>query len=142
MRGAETKVWPGGEHPFRLGIGELRALEQRCDAGCAVVLMRLLGTSWKIDDVLSPLRLGLIGGGMAAPEAQRTLDSALEVASLYALAVYAADVLRCFIMWDGDDQPGEEVAGTATSPTRSQTDEPDGQPIMEQEPFSASAQPS
>jgi exonuclease SbcC len=29
MRDAETFVWPGGEHAFRLGIGELRAIEQR-----------------------------------------------------------------------------------------------------------------
>ena len=64
MRGAEEIVWAGGEHAFRLGIGELRAIEQKCDAGCAVVLMRLLSSAWKIDDVVQPIRLGLIGAGM------------------------------------------------------------------------------
>lgn len=128
MRAAETIVWPGGEHPFRLGIGELRALEQRCDAGCVVVLMRLLGQTWKIDDVLSPIRLGLVGGGMDERAAQKAIDDALAVVSPYALSVAAADVLRRFIMWEGDDQPGEADAGAETTTTiRSRTDEPDGQ---------------
>ncbi|MBX4992288.1 hypothetical protein ABID08_000719 [Rhizobium binae] len=108
MRGSESIVWPGGEHSFRLGIGELRAIEQRSDAGCAVVLMRLLGQQWKIDDVIQPIRLGLIGGGMPEREAQTALDKALDVASLYSLAVTAADILRRFIMWETDDQPGGE----------------------------------
>ncbi|MBB4192798.1 gene transfer agent family protein [Rhizobium aethiopicum] len=108
MRGAEQIVWPGGEHSFRLGIGELRAIEQRSDAGCAVVLMRLLSSQFKIDDVIQPIRLGLIGGGMQERDAQKVLDSALDIASPYALAVPAADILRRFIMWETDDQPSGE----------------------------------
>lgn len=118
MRGAEEIVWPGGEHSFRLGIGELRAIEQRSDAGCAVVMMRLLGQQWKIDDVVGPIRLGLVGGGMDERQAQKVLDAALDIASPYALAVTAADIIRRFIMWEtddqpGGDQPGEQQAGTA-----------------------------
>lgn len=111
MRGSEEIVWPGGEHPFRLGIGELRAIEQRSDAGSAVVMMRLLTGQWKIDDVVAPLRLGLVGGGMSEKDASILVDAVLkETASPYTLAVTAADVIRRFIMWDGDDQPGEPVA--------------------------------
>lgn len=134
MRPAETIVWPGGEHSFRLAVGEMRALEQRCDAGVVVILMRLLGQSWKIDDVVQVLRLGLIGGGMAEKEAQTTIDKALDTASLMALSVPAADVLRRFVMWEGDDQPGEAHAGKAKSPTRSKTEKPDGQATTAQEP--------
>jgi hypothetical protein len=115
MRGAEEIVWPAGENSFRLGIGELRAIEQKCEAGCAVVLMRLLSTQWKIDDVIAPLRLGLIGGGMSEREAQKTIDAALDVASPYALAIPAAEVLRRFIMWETPDQPGEPEAGIAAA---------------------------
>jgi hypothetical protein len=133
MRPAEPIVWPGGEHDFRLGIGELRALEQRSDAGCAVILMRLLGAAWKIDDVIGPIRLGLIGGGMASSDAQKVVDAVLEEVSPYALAVTAADVLRRFIMWGGDDPSGEAGAGAGNqTQTRSRTDEPDGQAITEQ----------
>lgn len=131
MREAITKVWPGGEHAFRLGIGELRAIEQRSDAGCAVVMMRLMSSAWKIDDVIAPIRLGLVGGGMTEKEAQRLVDMVLaDKASLYALAIPAADILREFIMWDGDDQPGEASAGTATVEPRSTTAEPDGPATM------------
>lgn len=119
MRGSEEIVWPSGEHAFRLGIGELRAIEQKSDAGCAVIMMRLLSTAWKIDDVIQPIRLGLIGAGMAERDAQRTLETAMDTASPYALAVTAADILRRFIMWEtadqpGGDSPGEHPAGEAS----------------------------
>lgn len=126
MRDAETIVWPGGEHAFQLGIGELRAIEQRSDAGCAVVMIRLLSSAWKIDDVIAPIRLGLVGGGMKEEAAQAAIDAALEIASPYTLAVTAAEIIRRFIMWDGEDQPGEAPAGTATAAPRSPTDGPDG----------------
>lgn len=135
MRGTETILWPGGEHDFRLGIGELRAIEQRCDAGCAVVMMRLLGQQWKIDDVVQPIRLGLIAAGMRDHEAQKALDSAMDIASPYALAITAAEVLRRFIMWETDDAPGEPRAGAdSLNQTRSPTGELDGPAITGPEP--------
>ncbi|MGN6307319.1 MAG: gene transfer agent family protein [Mesorhizobium sp.] len=135
MRAAFTKVWPGGEHAFRLGIGELRAIEQRSDAGCAVVMMRLMSSTWKIDDVIAPIRLGLVGAGMAEKDAQRLVDTVLaDKASLYALAIPAADILREFIMWDGEDQPGEAPAGTVKTEPRYPMDEPDGQATTEPAP--------
>lgn len=110
MRAAEPITWAGGEHDFRLGIGELRAIEQRCDAGCAVVFGRLLGSQWKIDDVLSPIRLGLIGGGMDEAAARRMVDRVLETASPWTLAITSASIMQKFIMWENPDQPGETVA--------------------------------
>jgi hypothetical protein len=115
MRVAEEIVWPGGEHPFRLGIGELRAIEQRSDAGCAVVFGRLLGMQWKIDDVMNPIRLGLIGGGMQEKDAQRLVEKVLDTASPWELAVTAATIMKKFIMWENTDQPGEGVAEEATA---------------------------
>lgn len=119
MRNAEEITWAGGATNFRLGIGELRAIEQKCNAGCAVVLMRLLSTQWHIDDVIAPIRLGLIGNGMAERDAQKAIDAALDVASPYALAVTSAEILRRFIMWEtadqpGGNQPGEPEAGAAS----------------------------
>lgn len=119
MRPSEEIVWPGGEHAFRLDIGGLRAIEQKCDAGCFVVMMRLLSSQCKIDDVLAPIRIGLIGGGMSEKDAQRTLDNVLsETASPYALTVTAATILQRFLMWEGEDQPGEAKAGTETAEPR------------------------
>ncbi|MDX0572181.1 gene transfer agent family protein [Sinorhizobium medicae] len=136
MRGSETIVWQGGEHNFRLGIGELRAIEQRSEAGVAVVLMRLLANQWKIDDVVTPIRLGLIGAGMAEAEAKRVLETALGLASPYALAVTSAEVLRRFIMWETDDVPGENQAGEESQiQTRSPMGEQNGRATTVQEPF-------
>lgn len=118
MRQSEEIVWPGGLHQFRLGIGELRAIEQRCDAGCFVVMMRLLSSQCKLDDVISPIKLGLVGGGMSEKDAQKTVDHVLaDVASPYTLTVTAAEILRRFLMWDGEDKPesGEAEAGKATA---------------------------
>lgn len=114
MRASEIIVWAGGEHSFRLGIGELRAIEQRSNAGCSIVLARLLNSSWYIDDVFGPIRLGLIGGGMPQNEAQKMVDKVAADQSPYALAVTAADVLRRFIVWEDADQPGEPQAEAET----------------------------
>ncbi len=139
MRHGEVIVWAGGEHSFRLGIGELRAIEQRSDAGVSVVLVRLLSGTWKVDDVINPIRLGLIGAGLSEPEAKKLVDAATESVNLYALAVTAAEVLRRFVMWEGEDQPGEAPAGQAeTTSPRSPTVAPDGQPTTEPVPSSAS----
>jgi hypothetical protein len=72
------------ERKFRLGLGELRAIQERCDAGPGELAQRLapivraiaakltptqmmaaglMGT-WRIDDVREPILQGLIGGGM------------------------------------------------------------------------------
>lgn len=127
MRPARSFVWPAGEHDFCLGIGELRALEQRSDAWCFVILTRLLTSQWKIDDVLQPLRLGLIGAGMEEREAQKTIDRALEVASPYSLAVPSASILHSFLMWDEEaDQPGELTAGVEKAAHHSPTGKQDG----------------
>lgn len=125
MRAAETLQWPGGEHPFRLDIGALRTIERLGEAGCSVVLMRLIGGTWKADDVIAVLRLGLVGGGMDEKQAAVTIERALNGASLYALAVPAAEVMRRALMWE-DDQPGEALAGEGQTRTRFPTDEPAG----------------
>jgi len=128
MRHVETLVWPGGEHGFLLGIGQLRAIEQRSDAGVAVVMMRLLGQQWKVDDVVNTIRLGLIGGGLPEKDAQQAIDTALETANLYTLAITAAEILRRFIMWESDDRPGETAAEEEVTSHPSATDAPAGQP--------------
>ena len=107
MRQGKEIVWPGGEHTFMLNIGELRALEQKTNAGAFVTMTRLLTSQWHIDDVIATIRLGLMGGGMTDAESKKTLDKALDLASPYKLAITAAEILNHSIMWDEDDAPGE-----------------------------------
>jgi hypothetical protein len=124
-------VWPAGEHEFCLRIGELRAIEQRCDAGIAQILIRLMGSTFKIDDVWEVLRLGLMGGGMSEREAVKTIESCFPHANFFGLATTAAKVLIAFTSWPmgaAEDEPGETPAAgtTGPSPSRSEMVEPDG----------------
>lgn len=59
-----------GKYRFRLAIKQLRELQELCgDVGPAVIAYRLQAGQWKVDDVVQPIRLGLIGAGMAADKA-------------------------------------------------------------------------
>lgn len=115
-RGADIDLDFGGEErTFRLGIGQWRKVQERCDAGPAELLARLspvftakragltveqimthglLGT-WRVDDVREPILQGLLGANMALPEAtkivrewvdERPLLEAVEIAYMVVLA--------------------------------------------------------
>ena len=69
--GSITLVWGDGEHRFRLAIGQLRELQEKCDAGPAEIANRLADGRWRVNDVRETIRLGLIGGGTAPADAHR-----------------------------------------------------------------------
>lgn len=62
--GKITLNWGDGEHIFRLRIGELIELQEKCDAGPAFILERLATSRWKVQDIRETIRLGLVGGGL------------------------------------------------------------------------------
>lgn len=107
-RHTEALIWPMGEHSFFLNIGELRALEQSCDAGVAIILTRLISGGFKVNDVHSTIRLGLQGAGMSEREASKLVARAFDEANYYTLAVTAGEVLRRSIMWDDAETPTGE----------------------------------
>lgn len=107
----QTLVWEGGEHPFRLGIGELRALQQACDAGPLWIWGRLVGNQWMVDDVLQTVRLGLIGGGMPEKEARQLVDRHINPdAGFYRHVLLATSILANAVFGDADDRVGEDEA--------------------------------
>lgn len=120
---AMTEVWAGGEHAFRLGIGEIRALQKACEAGPMMVLARLMSSQWLIDDVLETLRLALVGGGMDAAKAKPLVLKAAEETSLLKLALLAAKILNAYVVEDPHDAIDLKEDGDASGelPTR-----PDG----------------
>ena len=69
--GSITLEWAGGEHLFRLGWGELRSILEACDAGPFAILERLGNGAWRLDDISSVIRFGLIGGGTPPVEAAK-----------------------------------------------------------------------
>lgn len=80
-----TKEWPLGDgiYPFRLAIGEIRELQEKCNSICPftnvvnysgfpLAIYKRLQSEWSVNDVTETIRLGLIGGGMK-PHAATTL---------------------------------------------------------------------
>lgn len=104
-------VWSGGEHPFLLGIGELRALQAKCDAGPMWIMTRLLSGQWMVDDVVETIRLGLIGGGMDQKEARKLVGLHVGDGAYQRNVATAAAILQVSIMGDEDDPVGEPQAG-------------------------------
>jgi hypothetical protein len=111
-------TWQGGEHEFALPIGQLRALQDRCDAGPAHVLGRLASGQWRVDDVTETIRLALMGGGLERSEAVRLVKLHVEEKPLAQSVTLASAVLMAALYGPEDDSLGETTAGAAQSPSR------------------------
>lgn len=105
--------WIGGEHEFALNIGELRALQNNCNAGPEQIAMRLIGGEWLVDDIIEIIRLGLIGGGMESKTAGPMVTGLIDRHPLMMLKADALKVLTDALMADEDDSLGE-TAGEAS----------------------------
>lgn len=142
------------EHVFRLGIEQLRRIQERCDAGPPELLMRLapivraiqaklsfsqmlaagvMGT-WRIDDVREVLVQGLIGGGMGATEAGALVRSEFDEKLSFGHAPLAFVILQAAYS-DVEDEPilGEPKAARKT---------PTGKPSRRSPKARSASQPS
>lgn len=131
----QTLVWKGGEHPFWLRIGELRALQQHCDAGPFWVYGRLISGQWRVEDVRETLRLGLIGGGMSEKDAGKLVDQSLEDHALYAHVLPAVEIIKAAIFGDDpDDDVGEATPQgmnqAENNPLAAKSDSPTSTPVV------------
>lgn len=101
------RTWEGGEHSFALPLGRLRALQDNCDAGPEEVFNRLRLGLWKVDDVIEPIRLGLIGAGMDDGKAGPLVARIADQGNLAALKMTAIAVLAHALFAPEDDPVGE-----------------------------------
>jgi len=109
--------WIGGEHRFLLRLGELRALQKNCNAGPEEVLTRIRFGSWRIDDVIEPIRLGLIGSGeMTASEAGPFVTGLVEKHPKALFKLTAGEILVASLFGEdeGEDDAGKPGAGEAS----------------------------
>ena len=112
-------TWVGGTHEFCLPLGQLRELQQNCDAGPEEVWARLRGGTWRVNDAIEPLRLGLIGAGMSKGDARDLLmplidQHALMEFKLAAQTVMVHALLRPEPADTEEDAPGKTEAGETT----------------------------
>jgi len=107
--------WPGGEHPFRLGLAELETIQQKTDCGPEYLLHRINAGQWHVGDLMEVLRNGLIGGGMKHVDALKLVRNTFENHPAILFKVPAQAVMAAFLFGPPDDQPGEDLpAGDQT----------------------------
>lgn len=76
--GSITLTWPDEERTFRLRIGELRELQEKCgNRGPMTIANALSMGTWLVDDIIQPIRLGLIGAGMTQADAAKLVNTHL-----------------------------------------------------------------
>lgn len=101
-------IWPGGEHTFALNLKELRALQNACDAGPEVIVLRIARADWRVDDLIEVIRLGLIGGGgMKRAEAGPFVTKVFELHPLISFKMTAQAILTAALVGVKDDPVGE-----------------------------------
>lgn len=106
--------WPGGEHPFRLGLGELRTIQQKTDCGPEFLRVRIFAGQWLVDDLREVIRNGLIGGGMPHVEALNLVDRAFDSSPAIDFKAPAVEILSAYLFGPADDPVGE---GSPVEPT-------------------------
>lgn len=138
-RSGETVLEFGGEErTFRLAIGQWRKVQEKCDAGPAEILARLApaftarrqGLSldqilamgllgrWRIDDIREVILQGLLGGGMAGPDALRLVRDWVEERPLLESVAVAYAVALAGVIGAEDEKPaGELQAAPAAYPS-------------------------
>jgi hypothetical protein len=132
--GSTTLLWADGEHRFRLRIKELRELQDKCDAGPAQIMMRLVNHTWRVDDILQAIRLGLIGGGATPTEALLLVKRYVEDRPLGENVVIAAEIIAAAI--SGDPKEDDDAAKKAQATKEATADFP-SPPSMGPAPSSA-----
>ena len=129
--GSITRAWGDGEHRFRLRIGELRELEAKREAGAFEIYSRLANGSWRVDDIVEVLRLGLIGGGIAPVMALGLTAKYVQPGAFLDNVVTARVVLMNALFGDPQDMVGKVTAETAPGTLE---DAPDSRPSSELAP--------
>lgn len=119
--GSITLPFADGPKTFRMAWGELIKLQEHCDAGPFVVYTRLMTGGWKMGDISNTIRLGLIGGGMPAPEALTFVQQYVETRPPVESLPLAQGILGTALQGAPDEAPGEPEGEVGTASTTSPT---------------------
>lgn len=106
--GTRTIVWANGEDQFCIAkVGLILDLEDKCDAGFAVIMARLETGTWKLNDVRETIRLGLIGGGMKPEKAMAAVRNHVDSNPLAHSVLVAYECVRVAMFGVPDDPVGQ-----------------------------------
>lgn len=122
--GDVTIKWADGDHTFRLAIGQLRELQEKCNAGPLELYRRMFSGAWRLDDVRETIRLGLIGAGMAPPDALKLVERYVDERPLLESMMVAKSVLGVILLPIEDEPLLGEVEAASQSPTNGSSSRP------------------
>lgn len=110
-----------GSYRFRLGYGELMELQEKVDAGPMWVLGRLMAPTaenrgWRVNDISTIIRLGLIGGGMTPAAAVKLVRTYVESRPPMENLILAQVVLSTALMGAPEDEKKSAAAEESKSP--------------------------
>lgn len=127
--------WAAGLNSFRLGWGELARLQEACDAGPFVVLNRLQAGMWRVEDISSVIRFGLIGGGLDPAKAMKLTRDYVEARPPMENLLLAEAILSAACFGVSDEILGKaEAADQGSVSTTSRTESSGSPPSTEPEP--------
>lgn len=116
-RSAEIELAFGGEdRVFRLPLGRLRALQEKCDAGPMELLQRFVTGAWRVDDLRETILQGLIGGGLDQASATKLVQSYFDDEPLQPFLPLAQGIIMASVVGTGDEDLGEPVGEEAVTP--------------------------
>ena len=105
-----TLKWADGTYTFRLGWGELIQLQEVCNAGPYEILKRLNLGTWKVQEISSVIRLGLIGGGLEPAKALNLVEFYVEGRPPLENLIFAQGILSVGLQGAPDEPPGKPDA--------------------------------
>lgn len=122
--GAIDLDWGDATYSFRLTVAQLRELDEKTGVGPGHMLAQLSSVygNWKADWLHHTIRLGLIGGGMAAPAALALARRYVDDRPLGESLPVASAILGAAVTGIEDDTPGEPKGApraTRARPSRS-----------------------
>jgi hypothetical protein len=107
--GTRVIIWEGGEDTFCLAkVGLIFELEERCKAGISAIQMRIETGQWGLNDIREPIRLGLIGGGMAPDKAMLAVKRHLDGKPLASNVLLAYEIIKAVLVGVPDDPVGKK----------------------------------
>jgi hypothetical protein len=122
--------WADGEYDFKLGIGELRELQEKTRriknnkgeweyVSPMKLFYRLSNDEWLVDDVREPIRIGLVGAGINPVEASRLVKRYVDEVPDWTLnCTVAANIVAAAVIGVEIEPLGKrEGAKNKTEPT-------------------------
>jgi hypothetical protein len=117
-----------GTYRFRLGLGQLRELEEKRNAAAPAIFMRVSTGSFWTEDMRETIRLGLIGGEDVTPvQALKLVQRYVDDRPLFEWMQLATEILHAALIGppadaDADKKKGKETeeqtsASTFAEPT-------------------------